>query len=352
MPDRAAGRRTRVFDPLLPAEAADGIVRMCERVGRYRMNGIERTRTDIGAGMPERYECFRQYARAGGRADHGPPDDSHADWPTFERALTFQFRETYARGSRIDAPGVEALLGHERAIAETKALFDSAFVEPAYAYANIYVPGQALGVHTDITEFRGASRRDTPQWLLICMHHSGLFDRWYLKVATVVSFFSTCRGGAFRYYPDGPEAPGVDLPTRFNTGILLDADSIFHEVRRVGDADTVAPLRRGQELAYAGNDTWHLRDADGTVVASYPRGALRFTISWKMFCFRDMAERDAWHADGDRLTHDTIVRILTDDLVARGILAGPATDTVTFARAVVDTYYHSPPVDSGGTAPR
>ena len=43
-------------------------------------------------------------------------------------------------------------------------------------YANLLLPGQELAVHTDVPEFRGANRKVIPQWLLVVMHHSGLFD--------------------------------------------------------------------------------------------------------------------------------------------------------------------------------
>jgi len=39
---------------------------------------------------------------------------------------------------------------------------------------------------------------------------------------------SDCDGGEFAFYPDGAEGEPSAIPVRFNTGILLDTDSVFH----------------------------------------------------------------------------------------------------------------------------
>jgi len=57
-------------------------------------------------------------------------------------------------------------------------------------YANVLLPGQELAVHTDVPEFRGASRKTLPQWLLVAMHHSQLFERWRVPIATGVTWWS------------------------------------------------------------------------------------------------------------------------------------------------------------------
>lgn len=64
---------------------------------------------------------------------------------------------------------------------------DRPIIEPSIAYANVMLPGQELAVHTDVPEFRGFDRKVVPQWLLVVMHHSGLFDRWRLPIATGIA---------------------------------------------------------------------------------------------------------------------------------------------------------------------
>ena len=57
-------------------------------------------------------------------------------------------------------------------------------VVPNIVYANVVLPGQELSVHTDVPEFRGANRKHEPEWLLVVMHLSGLFEPWRMPIAT------------------------------------------------------------------------------------------------------------------------------------------------------------------------
>ena len=86
-------------------------------------------------------------------------------------------------------------------------------------YANLLVPGQELAVHTDVPEFRGVNRKKHPQWLIVVMHHSGLFEEWRMPIATGVSWFHDCAGGEFAFYPEGADAKPVAHPVRYNTAL-------------------------------------------------------------------------------------------------------------------------------------
>jgi hypothetical protein len=162
------------------------------------------------------------------------------------------------------------------------------------------------------------SRKTVPQWLLVVMHHSGLFDAWRLHIATGVAWFSDLDGGALAYWPEGPDGPQVRHPIRANTALVLDTDSVFHGVARVAPvaADAMPPIRPGCGLAAEG-DRWVLRDADGAVLADYDWSELRLSVSWKAYCFADEPARDAWRAHADDLTLDEILETLRADLASR-----------------------------------
>ena len=83
--------------------------------------------------------------------------------------------------------GIEPFLHHEGLVDAARAVHGRPVIEPAIVYANILVPGQELAVHTDVPEFRGANRKIVPQWLIVVMHHSGLFDAWRMPIATGVA---------------------------------------------------------------------------------------------------------------------------------------------------------------------
>jgi hypothetical protein len=106
--------------------------------------------------------------------------------------------------------------------------------------------------------------------------------------------------------------------------MVLDTDSVFHGVDRVSDIDeaSMPRLRPGMTLDFAGDREWTVRTPEGDDVVRYPWEALRFSVSWKAYCFRDDAERDAWREHRNDLTVDAVLDRLVDDLRAGGRIDG------------------------------
>src|SRR4029079_9894442 len=102
------------------------------------------------------------------------------------------------------ATGIESFRDHERLRQAAENLHGRPVIVPAIVYANMLLPGQELAVHTDVPEFRGANRKVVPQWLLVVMRHSELFERWRMPIATGIAYFGDAKGGELAYYPDGP----------------------------------------------------------------------------------------------------------------------------------------------------
>ena len=327
------------FDPLLSGADADALVRLCERFGSYKMYSEEPTFTGIGEGLPARWDAARNFVLTGGRFGRSEPIPLLA-------ARTNYFRETYAYGDDVRIAGIEPFLRHEGFVEAARRLYGRPVIEPAIVFANILVPGQELAVHTDVPEFRGVSRKTHPQWLCVAMHHSGLFDDWRMPIATGVSWFHDCKGGEFAFYPDGADAPPVALPVRYNTAILLDTDSVFHGVDRV--RETAAPvdlLRPGMKLFAEGGGRWRLVAGEETV-ARYDWSDLRFSVSWKAYCFADENEKRAWAEHADDLSVDTVLERMLADLRRRGLLQGEAPRGAPLAELLIDSYVRYPkPVD-------
>ena len=337
------------FDPLLgdrPAAelAADDMLSLCRSFGTragagYGMYSNEGFDTGYAPGLAQRIDTIVNYLR-----DH---EDSGLDVKTLA-ARTNYFRETYAYGEEVSAPGIEGFYRHDGLIDAASRLFDDRpVVEPAIVYANILVPGQVLTVHTDVPEFRGASRKTTPQWLIVVMHHSGLFDRWRMPIATAITYFGDDEGGALRFYPDGHDGDPEHFATAHDTGILLDTDSVFHAVELVTGPgeEHVGRLRPGMRLvADADTDSWTVVEPDsGARLVTYRDSDIRFSVSWKAYCFTDEAERDAWRVHGDDLSLDTILDTLEADLRHRDVLDGERPAPEDFGRLLIDTYIAFPP---------
>ena len=335
-----------ILDPLFDSATADAMVELCARFGRYRMYlEHEKLETDIGRGLAQRQDALANFLRTGGLAG--------ADEPVSALAVrTSYFREEYAYGNEELIDGIGPFLHHPAFVEAAQAIHGRPVIEPAIAYANLMVPGQELAVHTDVPEFRGANRKLVPQWLLVVMQHSGLFAEYRMPIATGIAWFHDCDGGALAYWPEGATGPRRTHDVRFNTAMVLDTDTVFHGVDRISDVavDALPRLRPGMTLDATSDRTWVVHDADGADVTQYDWSELRFSVSWKAYCFTDAHERDVWRAHADDLTIDAILDTLVDDLHARGEVARDVTRDADLGRVLIDTYIHFPSTRAPSTA--
>jgi hypothetical protein len=327
-----------LFDPLFSDRDAESMVRLCERFGAYGMYSAENEGgPEIGEGLTQRHDAVLNYLKAGGMHSAGEPVSVLA-------ARTNYFREEYAYGTRALIDGIESFLFHDGFVDAAQRIHGRPVIEPAIVFANLMVPGQELALHTDVPEFRGVNRKLHPQWLLVAMRHSGLFEEWRMPIATGVAWFHDCDGGEFAFYPDGADGAPVYHKVAYNTALLVDTDSVFHGVDRVapGDAVDLPALRPGMKLTFEADGRWSVRDGD-RAIADYQWDELRFSISWKAYCFADEAERDAWRTHADDLSLDATLTTLVDDLRARGRITGDAPPSRELALMIIDEYIRFPP---------
>ena len=325
------------LDPFLDEVDARSLVQLCEDFGTYGMYSEEGLNDGIGEGLPQRFDAAFNFLRTGGRL--GLRD---TDLETLV-ARTNYFRETYAYGDQIFAPGIEPLYRNQRLIEAARNIFDRPIIEPAIVYANLLLPGQELAVHTDVPEFRGLNRKLHPQWLIVVAHHSGLFDDYRMPIATSVSWYQDTNGGEFAFYPDGIDGAARAYDVRFNTAVIMDTDSVFHGVDRVVEIERPIPkfLPR-MRLHPEGDGNWAVRDGEEEV-GRYRWDDMRFSISWKAYCFRNDAERDAWRNATNALNADIVLDTLCADLKKRGRIRGERPPNRELAELLVDEYVKFPP---------
>jgi hypothetical protein len=96
------------------------------------------------------------------------------------------------------------------------------------------------------------------------------------------------------------------------------------------------------QLAFDGDGRWSVHDGDQTV-ADYRWDELRFSISWKAYCFADEAERDAWRTHTDDLSLDATLATLVEDLRSRGCITGDTPPSRELALLIIDEYIRFPP---------
>jgi hypothetical protein len=330
--------RVAILDPCFDATTAASMVDLCERFRSYRMYAEhEQHETEIGDGLAQRQDALMNFLHTGGLA-------RAQESPIALAVRTSYFREEYAYGRDERIDGIAPFLYHDGFVEAAQAIHGRPVIEPAIAYANLMVPGQELAVHTDVPEFRGANRKLVPQWLLVVMHHSGLFDEYRMPIATAIAWFHDCDGGELAYWPAGAEEEVERHRVRFNTAMVLDTDSVFHGVDRIAEvaADDLPPIRPGTTLEFAGDRHWFLRRADGETIANYDWEQLRFSVSWKAYCFRDEHERDTWRDHRDDLTIDVILDRLVDDMCARGCVERDVARDSALGQLLIDEYIRFP----------
>lgn len=311
------------------------MIALCESFGPHGMYGEQLPEQPMAEDLPQRFDAAFNYIKSGGLSGEKVDLASLA-------SRTNYFRETYAYGDDIRLPGIEPFLHSERFIDAAKSLYGRPIVEPAIVFANLMVPGQELAIHSDVPEFRGANRKIAPEWLLAAMHHSGLFEAWRMPIATAVSWFHVSGGGGFAFYPNGPEGPAEVYPASFNTALLIDTDSVFHGVARVDDSETPLPvLSPGMRLVPLGDGRWVVLEGDREVI-HYQWSQLRFSVSWKAYCFDDEAERKAWREHTDDLSLASVLETLKADLRRRGRLSSNVENDYELAGLMTDEYIRFP----------
>jgi hypothetical protein len=249
----------------------------------------------------------------------------------------------------VAPPDILPLLRHARFVDAAKQLFDAEIVRPQNVYVNLtwQLPfPQGMG-HTDVPAFRGFDRTRYPITFLSLMGLSGLFEDVRVKIATAVAWLYEGHDGGFEYWPQGPDAPPVVHEGAIsNTAIVGDNDFMWHRVRPTGRMeDGMVSLSLDSELKRV-DGQWGIVD-NGRTLATFPRRALRVSVSWKAIVFESEAERRRYDEHTDDIDFDEVLRRFARDLKARDRPFTPPRDPVrdpAFIRLLRETYVHTPSV--------
>jgi len=329
-------------NPLLAPADADHMLAIAENLGHFETYADEGTSEGLGESLPQRFDVGLNYV------NRGLDGKGCSDEPAVALGRTNYFRETYVYGDEQRVVGIESFAAHPLILQSAKSLSGAAIIVPAIVYANILVPGQELAIHTDVPEFRGLNRKNTPQWLLVCMLHSKLFESWRVPIMTCVAWFGGNAGGAFTFYPGGEVGARQAISADHNTAIVLDTDRFFHGVERVKTPslketanEDIAQVGSGATLEYAGQGQWRLHTSEGRRF-DYQWADLRYSISWKGYCFVDADSHHKWRQSEDCLNLSNVQEIFEKDLRQRGVHGVAALSPDDYARLLVATYVSFP----------
>ena len=110
-------------------------------------------------------------------------------------------------------------------------------------YTNLLIPGNTIKLHVDTPDFAGLDRSRCPSWLLAAAHCSGLFSDWRVRNVTCVCYPQDACGGELSLH--AANRRGCVFPVTSGTSVVMNADSIFHQVAKVKPkADKVRPIMR------------------------------------------------------------------------------------------------------------
>ncbi|TVQ91366.1 MAG: hypothetical protein EA397_09920 [Deltaproteobacteria bacterium] len=320
-----------LLDPALSAQGFATLQRLVRELGAYRTYVEKPVQQGFGVGLVRRHDALLHEIRR--KVAEGAVESMEAT-----AARTNLFRGILFEAGRIAAPGVEEILNEPRFLDAARQISGCPVIEPTMLYANLILPGQELMVHTDTPEFFGLAKDRAPEWLLVVMHHSGLFASERIAIAGGVTFLGSCEAGAFRFWPAG--AGEERLAPRENIAIKLDADVTFHGVARVGGSDAPPPPARPSMHLVPEGQGWALQDGDRRV-HRYAAGEVRVSTQWKARCFASEAERERAR-QAPALEIDEVVDRIEADLRQRGVLTGPRPADMELAILMIDTYVPFP----------
>jgi hypothetical protein len=207
----------------------------------------------------------------------------------------------------------------------------------------LMLPGQELPMHLNVPYFVGADRTTLPQWLLVAMKNSKLFDHLYIhQVQGFVELELDPRradfdpkqdeyveingdGGDFYLYPYLSDSQTnaenfnkyIILKSRHNSLVLLDGAQVSHGVDRY-KANQLPPLFSASHHYNIKFDDlkWTLSDSKQQYLRSYSKLEVKLQVVWNQHCF-ETAEQKRQFEQAPRLTLDEIKQVFKSDLAKK-----------------------------------
>ena len=267
--------------------------------------------------------------------------------PSFDMFLTPNFRGYFGENGMSNFPELDDLFYNSDHMAYARSYWGAEFAVPEAL--NFIIQGASRNLdpaHLDGTSFRGVEYQNSPVWLLNTMGKSGLFQRWLLKKAQVISwFYQGTIGGGFTYWPEGPKAAPKRLAMpSWNRGVVTQNEMMYHRGEACGPLDKRSPEGLAfQSLWSADPDTadgWQIT-TDGKVIERVAPEETRLMVHWTAQVYADRAERELVFSHRDDLTHDQVFDMFAADMRSRGLTFTMPSDPLTdreFIRLLTSTY--------------
>ena len=226
------------------------------------------------------------------------------------------FRATWAAGGRPLVDGAEVILHNPRLLRAVSRLFDAEVI-PNTVAVNVGAPQPAGAIHVDVPAFRGADRDRYPMQLLQAMSASRLFEEWRVAEAGAVWWSYQGQGGAYDYWPDGPDGPmRSEQPPFINSALVADNNRMYHRIGWIGDPAAAPPaLSAAAQIGRHTDGGWVISDT-GRAPVRYDDRDIRISILWKA-----QVRPGPESGRAAPLSPEAIIEIISADLTRRGVQA-------------------------------
>ncbi|GLV23259.1 hypothetical protein TomMM35A_30990 [Sphingobium sp. TomMM35A] len=267
--------------------------------------------------------------------------------PTLDMFVSPHFRGYFAQHGVCQFEELEDIFYNSGNMARVRSYWNAKYAAPESM--NFIIQGAAHmsdPAHLDATEFRGITHRNTPIWLMNTMTKSGLFQKWLVKKAQIVSwFYRGTIGGGFTYWPDGPQAaPKRIAAPMWNRGVVVQNEMMFHRGEACGPLHRRKPEGLAFESVISADpevaDGWRIKTGD-RVIDRISADEVRLMVHWGANVYADMDEMKMILEHKDDLTHEQVLDMFCADLRKRGVSFGMPSDFLhdrDFIRVLTATY--------------
>lgn len=289
--------------------------------------------------LPDRIDVAHHHFKSGGISGRKE---------MFEKMVgrLLAFNKILHRDSLSTVPGIETLFSSPKYLEAVATICpNNPVIDPIQLGIIILVPGQEVAVHYDVPWFKGATRYDFPQWLLVAMEQSGLFKDYLTPQIQGVAYIHrfNVTGGGFVFWNNDVDNNSLDIPAIPNTGIVLDGSVVAHGVYPFGHGDSLKmnPHHRYQLVENSGNwIIWNV-DQEYSLNQTFEADDFRVSLVWRSRCFASEKEKQEWH-QAPKMDIDAVLERLKSDLHRRGLLNDNDITSLDLAILIIETYIRYP----------
>lgn len=242
----------------------------------------------------------------------------------------------------------------------------------------LMLPGQELPMHLNVPYFWGADRNTLPQWLLVIMKKSKLFDHLFIPQVQGFNWLDleeyvssgakdeyvdlNGEGGDFYFYPYLPVQKKNPLSQEDeiskenvnkyiilkqvpNSAIVLDGAQIIHGVDRYRYYDIPPLFSHNHHYKIRFNkdrNLWVLYDYKENELRSYYKNDVKLMVVWNMHCFANEEERTKFHSQTEQLSLESIMEVFKKDLRQKGRLPADDIEPLDLWTIVIKEYLTYP----------